>query len=87
MFYSDPGSQLVSASGSLESWWASMQSQLVGLAASTNFSWNISPANSPWRQGKCEVRIKSIKKLVTAAVGSGLSLLLIFCLLKPLSLF
>ena len=67
--YSDPGSQLVSSSGRLESWWTTMSKELSSFATDTRFSWNISPANSPWRQGRCEVRIKSIKKLLTISVG------------------
>ena len=58
-FSSDPGSQLESASGKLESWWMQMRHELTDLAAKTNFSWNVSPANSPWRQGSSEVRIKN----------------------------
>ena len=36
-----------------------------------NFSWEISPADSPWRQGRTEVRIKSLKRLLTIAVSSA----------------
>ena len=69
--FSDPGSQLESSSGSLESWWTTMKDQLSNFAAGTNFSWEVSPANSPWRQGKSEVRIKVLKRLITIAVGSS----------------
>ena len=67
---SDPGSQLTSSSGRLESWWNQMKGSLSELAATSNFSWEISPANSPWRQGRAEVRIKSIKRLLSIAVGN-----------------
>ena len=66
---SDPGSQLVSSSGNLESWWSSMGNQLSELATSSNFEWEISPANSPWRQGRCESRIKSLKRLLTISAS------------------
>ena len=66
---SDPGSQLVSSSGNLESWWNSMKNQLSDLATSKNFEWIISPANSPWRQGRCESHIKSLKRLLTISAS------------------
>ena len=61
---SDPGSQLESASGKMESWWNVMRNQLADLASSSNFKWSISPGNSPWRQGSSEVRVKCIKRLI-----------------------
>ena len=67
--FSDPGSQLESSSGKLSSWFQSMQDQLGNFAAD-KFEWVVSPANSPWRQGRSEVHIKSIKRLLTIAVGS-----------------
>ena len=67
--YSDPGSQLESAAGKLESWWGVMHDQLGKMSTEVGFTWNISPANSPWRQGRCEVRIKVIKRLLTISVG------------------
>ena len=69
--FSDPGSQLESSSGSLESWWSLMKNQLPEFASNEGFSWLVSPANSPWRQGRCEVRIKVLKKLITIAVGNA----------------
>ena len=66
---SDLGSQLVSSSGNLESWWSTMGNQLSELATSSNFEWEISPANSPWRQGRCESRIKSLKRLLTISAS------------------
>ena len=68
--HSDPGSQLVSSSGKLEAWWNCMGTQLANMAADSQFSWEISPSNSPWRQGRSEVRIEMLKKLITVAVGS-----------------
>ena len=71
VMYSDPGSQLVGASGNLESWFNSMKTDLEYFAGNTSFSWEISPANSPWRQGRAEVRVKVLKKLITVSVGSS----------------
>ena len=48
-----------------------MKDQLSSFATGSSFSWEVSPANSPWRQGKCEVRIKLLKKLITIAIGSA----------------
>ena len=74
MIHSDPGSQLVSASGTLVSWWSEMQGPLQTFAGSestnkTGFKWEISPADSPWRQGKAERRIGIVKRLVKLSVG------------------
>ena len=69
--YSDPGSQLVSSSGKLESWWLDMGKQLTDFASGSRFTWSISPANSPWRQGRAEVQIKTLKKLITLAIGTS----------------
>ena len=68
---SDPGSQLESSSGQLSSWWDTMRQELAGLASQEGFAWDTSPANSPWRQGRSEVRIKSLKKLLLVAVGEA----------------
>ena len=46
-----------------------MRSQLGTLAAERKFTWIISPANSPWRQGRAEVQIKSLKRLLKTSVG------------------
>ena len=72
--HSDPGSQLVSASGTLVSWWSEMQKPLRTFAGSevkakTSFEWKISPADSPWRQGKVERRIGYVKRLIKLSVG------------------
>ena len=66
---SDPGSQLESASGSLTSWWEELQVPLQDYAMKKNFTWEISPANSPWRQGKSESCIRVIKRLLKISVG------------------
>merc|ERR1712237_119096 len=42
---------------------------LQGLASSKGFCWDISPANSPWRQGKTERRIGVIKRLLKISVN------------------
>ena len=75
---SDPGSQLVSSSGNLESWWKSLEEPLKKFAADSQFAWDISPANSPWRQGRCESRIKSLKRLLAISAS--------FTRLSPLEL-
>ena len=73
---SDPGSQLESAAGILTLWWTDWKGSLLSLARRQSFSWEISPADSPWRQGKVERRIRVIKMLIRVAVGeSKLSLL------------
>ena len=51
---SDPGSQLDSAMGTLESWWKKMEESLRKVAGKEEFKWKINPADSPWRQGKAE---------------------------------
>ena len=66
---SDPGSQLESASGKLESWWSTMGDALRSLGSTKNFQWDVSPADSPWRQGKAERRIALVKKLLTLSIG------------------
>ena len=33
------------------------------------FTWETSPADLPWRQGKCERRIGAIKRLVQVTIG------------------
>ena len=68
---SDPGSQLESAGGKLESWWLTMGDALRTLGSSKNFRWDISPADSPWRQGKAERRIGVVKKLLRLAIGDS----------------
>ena len=66
---SDPGSQLESAGGKLEHWWSSFGKPLQNLAGSNNFEWRLSPADSPWRQGKAERRIGVVKKLLRLSIG------------------
>ena len=66
---SDPGSQLEAASGKLENWWFTMEKALRSLGSSRNFRWEVSPADSPWRQGKAERRIGVVKKLLTLSLG------------------
>lgn len=69
VMYSDPGSQLVSASGKLVNWWKDMHDPLTSYAGSKGFRWEISPADSPWRQGKAERRIGVVKRLIQLSVG------------------
>ena len=68
---SDPGSQLESAGGKLESWWVTMCESLRTLAGMKNFRWDVSPADSPWRQGKAERRIAIVKKLLVQSIGDS----------------
>ena len=68
---SDPGSQLEGSAGSLHSWWDHMRNELADFGSQTGFRWIISPANSPWRQGRAEVRIKLLKRLIHISVGSN----------------
>ena len=68
---SDPGSQLESASGKLDSWWSSMGDTLRVLGSEKNFKWEVSPPDSPWRQGKAERRIAMVKKLLRLAIGDS----------------
>ena len=67
----DPGSQLESAGGQLEEWWSTMSVSLNQFGTSKNFKWKLSPANSPWRQGKAERRIAIIKRLLTLSIGDS----------------
>ena len=66
---SDPGSQLESASGKLDNWFVTMSDSLRNLGSSKNFKWEISPADSPWRQGKAERKVGIVKKLIRLSVG------------------
>ena len=68
---SDPGSQLESAGGKLESWWVTMGDALRNFGTTKNFRWDISPADSPWRQGKAERCIGIVKKLLTLSIGDS----------------
>ena len=66
---SDPGSQLVSASGKLVSWWSDFEDSLRKFAKTKNFQWKVSPPDSPWRQGKAERRIAIVKRLIQFSLG------------------
>ena len=66
---SDPGSQLVSAAGKMKCWWAKIEGLLQSLACQKGFRWSLSPANSPWRQGKTERRIGVIKRLLKISMN------------------
>ena len=46
-----------------------MEGSLQSLASSKGFRWEISPANSPWRQGKTERCIGVIKRLLKVSVN------------------
>ena len=39
------------------------------LAGEKNFEWKLSPADSPWRQGKAERRIGVVKRLLRISIG------------------
>lgn len=66
---SDPGSQLESASGKLETWWETFEKSLNNLAGEKKFEWKLSPADSPWRQGKAERPIGLVKRLLRISIG------------------
>ena len=66
---SDPGSQLTSAAGNMGKWMETLGEDLANYAGGKGFLWCISPADSPWRQGRAEVSIKIIKRLIKIAVG------------------
>ena len=66
---SDPGSQLQSVSGDLKSWWSEIGKEIMNETASKGILWEIRPADSPWRQGKAEVCIKTIKRLIKIAAA------------------
>ena len=68
---SDPGSQLEAASGKLEKWWGTMGDSVMDLAGQGNFRWDITPADSPWRQGRAERKIGIIKRLLKISVGDS----------------
>ena len=67
----DPGSQLESAGGRFEAWWSAMGESLRTFSGSKNFKWNLSPADSPWRQGKAERRIAIVKRCLALAIGDS----------------
>ena len=48
-----------------------MEEPLQEVARNKGFRWTINPANSPWRQGKVESRIKIIKRLLKIAIGES----------------
>ena len=67
----DPGSQLESAGGKLTAWWEEASRSMEALAAREKFRWEISPADSPWRQGKAERRVGVVKRLIKLALGDA----------------
>jgi hypothetical protein len=66
---SDPGSQLVSAGGKLDNWCTTLGDSIRTFAGTKNFEWKVSPADSPWRQGKAERQIGIVKKLLQLSIG------------------
>ena len=48
-----------------------MRDPLREFSSSNNFEWKVSPADSPWRQGKAERRIGIVKKLIYHSVGDS----------------
>ena len=71
VIHSDPGSQLVSASNCLVSWWSEFEAALQRFAAEKRFQWTVSPPDAPWRQGKAERRIGVVKRLMKISVGDS----------------
>ena len=74
MVYTDPGSQLGSASGKLEGWWNSMKRELRKLGTSKKNQCKVSPPDSSLRQGKAEHRIAIIERLRLSNGDTRLSL-------------
>ena len=68
---SDPGSQLESAKGKMESWCQDVKTltRLKTLAGENGFEWSISPGDSPWRQGKVERIIGNLKRTLGMSFG------------------
>ena len=56
VMYSDPGSQLKASS------------DLISQISKFGTQWELSPANSPWRQGAAEALIKSVKRAIALSV-------------------
>ena len=48
-----------------------MGDALQSLGGTKNFRWDVSPADSPWRQGKAERRIAIVKRLLTLSIGDS----------------
>ena len=46
-----------------------MGASLQTFGGTKNFKWNLSPADSPWRQGKAERRIAIVKRCLVLAIG------------------
>ena len=46
-----------------------MGQSLQTFGGAHNFRWNLSPADSPWRQGKAERRIAIVKRCIAQALG------------------
>ena len=70
-FFSDAGTQLKAASSELYkiAKHAPEDAKLRQLGREKQFEWSFSPANAPWRQGKVEALVKTVKRALLAGVG------------------
>ena len=71
-FFSDGGTQIRGAANELRKIWEENfnLAQVRQLGRQHGFEWVFTPANVPWRQGKVEALIKSVKRSMLAAVGT-----------------
>ena len=71
--YSDPGSQLVSASKELKKLGVQMMmnesEELKQFGVAQGLEWNFSTADAPWQNGTAELLIKAVKRGIMVAVG------------------
>ena len=69
--FSDPGSQLTSASKELNQMFKNFDwTKIKDAGASNGLEWKFSPAESPWYNGCCEALIRSVKKSISHAIGN-----------------
>ena len=69
-FFSDPGSQLISASKELVTMFNKFDwSKIKDVTACNGLEWKFSPAEAPWYNGCCEALIRSVKKSIYHAIG------------------
>jgi hypothetical protein len=69
VIYSDPGSQLVSASHELKNFWNKIDKGPVqSKSAENGLEWIFGPADSPWHQGAVESMVKLAKRAIHMTV-------------------
>ena len=73
LFFSDNGTQLKGANNELKQMWKEHvidgQPRIQALGREHNFEWHFSPAHAPWRQGKVEALVKTVKRSLMASIG------------------